>query len=422
MRAQTPARSASRREGAGRRGTNLPRMGDYNTRVVLDQIRRARHGVSRSEMVPATGLSAQTISNAVARLIDAGLVVEGERAGQGRGKPRTLLHVRSQAGHAIGVHIDPLTVSLALVDLAGAVVTEAQWRTPPSLDEAVDAIVDQVARARESGAIETLHGLGVAAPGPIDADGGRVVHPPLLEDWGDVPLRTRLARGTGLPTVMDKDVSAAMTAELWHRNHDLNGTTLFAYLGYGVGFAFAREGELLPGSSRNAGECGHLIVDPGGPPCECGRRGCLGVSASMAYLIAEGRRRGVLPAAQRTLAPWEEDETVSALVAHAAAGEKEAIDLLRVTGERIAHGVVVVSDLMDVDHVVFGGLLWDRLGDYVLPAVEAEFRRSGTMRELHGVTVDAATLGSLVGAVGAASLVLDQAFTPKAATLVAQGS
>ena len=81
-------------------------MGAYNQRVVLDQIRRTRAGVSRVELVSATGLSAQTISNVVSRLVELGLVVEGDRQILGRGKPRTMLHLRAGAGFALGAHIE----------------------------------------------------------------------------------------------------------------------------------------------------------------------------------------------------------------------------------------------------------------------------------------------------------------------------
>ncbi|ROR73847.1 ROK family transcriptional regulator [Bogoriella caseilytica] len=409
-----------REPSSGRRGTNLPRMGDYNSLVVLDRIRRSRAGISRVEIAAATGLSVQTISNLVARLLEEGMIGEGARAGVGRGKPRTLLHARADAAHAIGLHVDPLTITFVLLDLTGAVVHRVLERTPERLEDAIALMAERVVELSVRVPAATLRGLGVAAPGPIDAVEGRVVHPPLLSDWGDVPLRSRLATLTGLPTILDKDVTAAMAAELWQRHHDLGGTTLFSYLGYGVGFAFAREGELLPGSSRNAGESGHLIVDPDGPECFCGRRGCLGVSSSLEHLISRGVALGVLEPFDGEPEPWQEDVAMSRLAEKAEAGDSAALEILRTAGRQIAHGIVLVADLLDADRVVFGGLNWERLAPYITAAVTAEFAASGTMRELHEVAVEGSELGPWVGAVGAASLVLDEAFTPKPSALVAQ--
>ncbi len=207
----------------GRRGTNLPRMGDYNQRVVLDQIRRSRAGVSRVELVAATGLSAQTISNVVTRLVELGLVVEGDRQILGRGKPRTMLHLRAEGGFALGAHIDPVLVTLALVDLTGAVRVQSVVETPFGPDAAVAVIAQQVAELIEAAGVDRsqILGFGVAAPGPIDADRGHVIHPPLLAGWGDYPLRDRVAQATGFETVIEKDVSAAMAAELWQGQHNL---------------------------------------------------------------------------------------------------------------------------------------------------------------------------------------------------------
>ena len=404
----------------GRRGTNLPRMGDYNQRVVLDQIRRSRAGVSRVELVAATGLSAQTISNVVTRLVELGLVVEGDRQILGRGKPRTMLHLRAEGGFALGAHIDPVLVTLALVDLTGAVRVQSVVETPFGPDAAVAVIAQQVAELIEAAGVDRsqILGFGVAAPGPIDADRGHVIHPPLLAGWGDYPLRDRVAQATGFETVIEKDVSAAMAAELWQGQHNLAGTTLFAYLGFGIGFAFSRHGELLPGTSRNAGEIGHLIVDADGPQCDCGNRGCIGVSASLATLVGEAVDAEVFPADTPRETPRELDAGMAALVAAGAEGNEAAIEILATSARRIAHGIMVVADLLDADHVVFGGVNGDRLEPYLLEAASTEFSSHASLRELHGVGVGGSAVGTWVGAVGAASIVLDAAFTPKASTLV----
>ncbi len=407
--------------GAGRRGANLPRVADYTQLVVLDRIRRARAGVSRVELVQSTGLSGQTISNAVNRLLERGLVAEGERQIRGRGKPRTLLQVRPAGGWAVGAHIDPVSVTFALLDLSGAVVATSVIDTPAGPDAVVAALAAEVRRLLDTsgpGDDAGVVGLGVAAPGPIDVRAGRVVHPPLLDGWESVPLRDMVTEATGLPTVVEKDVTAAIAAELWGRHHRLEGTTLFAYLGFGVGFAFAHEGEVLAGSSQNAGEVGHLIVDADGPPCACGNRGCLGVSVSLEHLVGEAVAAGVLPRRVPRRTPRELDRAMSRLTAAAADGDGAAVAILTTAARRVAHGLMVVADLVDADGVVVGGANGERLAPYLSEAAATEFAAHATMRELHTVEVEGTAVGPWVGAVGAASLVLDEAFTPRHARLV----
>src|SRR5689334_22036180 len=117
-----------------RRGTNLPRMGDFNESVVLDAIRRVPQGLSRVELIELTGLSAQTVSNICRRLLDTGLALEAGTRSTGAGKPRRLLQVNAGARYAVGVHLDPAVVTLVLLDLLGNVVARAQRPTPEAAD------------------------------------------------------------------------------------------------------------------------------------------------------------------------------------------------------------------------------------------------------------------------------------------------
>ncbi|WP_265522586.1 ROK family transcriptional regulator [Oerskovia flava] len=395
-------------------------MGDYNQLVVLDQIRRASQSVSRVELASTTGLSGQTISNVVGRLLELGLIEEGERQIAGRGKPRTMLHLRAAAGYALGVHVDPVSVTTVLIDLAGTMVDRSVVTTPDGPTAVIDALAGEVARMQALVPDGAVVGLGVAAPGPIDPEGGRVIHPPLMQSWGDVPLRDRVADATGLPTLLEKDVAAAMVAELWQGDHDIAGTTLFVYLGFGVGFAFARGGEVLSGSSRNAGEIGHLIVDADGPECFCGNRGCLGVSVSLDHLVAEAVAAGVLAESTPRSTPAELDLAMGLLATASQADDGAATEILARASRRLARGIVVISDLLDADRVVVGGANWERFRPQLSAAARTEFAGHATLRELHGVEMGGAALGPWLGAVGAASRVLDAAFTPHASILLAQ--
>jgi len=407
-----------------RRGTNLPRMGDFNQMVVLDQIRRADDGLSRVELAASTGLSLQTISNIVTRLISRGLVVEGERRVEGRGKPRTMLHLDARGAFALGVHVDPVVVTAVLVDLRGGYVEKTVVETPRGPDALVAEVARGTARMLDDAGVrrEDVLGLGVAAPGPIDMTTGRVIHPPLLEGWADVPLRDELAAATGLPVIVEKDVSAAMVAELWRGNRMLDGTSLFFYLGFGVAVAVAHEGELFAGSSRNAGEIGHLIVDSDGPQCTCGNRGCIGVSAAPATLVREAVARGVLDPATPATTPRELDAALTLVCRAAAAGDDVAAGILRTSARRVAHGITIVADLVDARVVVFGGPSWARLEPAYTAVVREELAARATLREMHPVEVLGSAVGEHVGAVGAASLVLDDVFTPRPSGLVAAPS
>ena len=154
--------------GSTRRGTNLPRMGDFNQSVVLEAIRRSVTGLSRIELAEVTGLSAQTVTNITRRLIELGLIVEAGRTISGPGKPRTILRLNPSRRFAVGVHLDPAVLTLVLLDLAGDVVAQTRLRTPTgSAKQIIAAITERVeGLVSDSGVDRTLiAGMGIASPG-----------------------------------------------------------------------------------------------------------------------------------------------------------------------------------------------------------------------------------------------------------------
>ena len=404
--------------GSVRRGANQPRVGDFNQTVVLDAIRRAE-GASRVELAAATGLAPQTVSNICRRLLDLGLGVESGKSSVGRGKPRTILRLDPAGRYAVGVHLDPTVITFVVLDLTGAVVADSRIPTPARAAPA--AIVATMAAAIDelvtsSGvAPDRVLGAGIAAPGPIDLVRGTVVDPPNLAGWHRVPLRDALSAATGMPVLLEKDVTAAAVAEAWAGGPSGTGTFLVVYLGIGLGAGLVLDGEVVRGASGNAGELGHIVTDPDGPPCGCGLRGCVGMTATPEALVRDAVARGVLPPGAEGFAAV--DAAVTELCA-LAAEPGPAREVVERSAVQLARAVAVMAHLFDVDRVVFGGPFWARLAPIHLPRMPALLDGARAARAIHPVAVAGTVLGENLGAVGAASLVLDHAFSPRPATLV----
>ena len=111
-------------------GANLPNLGGFNRNVILDRIRRTELGISRIELAEVSGLTRQTVTNIVRRLIEGGLVEEYDRGPSRGGKPRTLLRVNPTTCFAAGIHIDPQDTAFVITDLTGKVVTQSVGPTP----------------------------------------------------------------------------------------------------------------------------------------------------------------------------------------------------------------------------------------------------------------------------------------------------
>lgn len=404
----------------GSRGTNIPRIGDWNQRVVIDWVRRNPQGTSRVELAASTGLSPQTISNLTRRLLDRGVIEERGQVGNGPGKPRTLLGLAPGGMHAIGVHLDPLLLTFVITDLLGRVVARAQRRTPQgSPGRVVRGIADTVQRLVTEAGIDPISvaGLGVAAPGPVAVDTGTLVEPPLLDGWGRVPLRDRLAAAVELPVLLEKDVLAAAGAEDWVRSDEDPRTFVFWYLGTGMGAGLVHRGEVLRGASNNVGEVGHLMVDPGGDACACGEPGVLSQALGPGQLVAAGVAAGVLPGpvpeGRRAV-----DDAVTALSELSAGGDPAAAAVLDHAGGLLARAVVQVCDLLDADEVVFGGPYWARLRHRLEPVVQNDLRTRAAMRRVHPIRVLSTRLGEDVAAIGAASLVLENVLSLRPASML----
>ncbi|MFF4135228.1 ROK family protein [Streptomyces mirabilis] len=269
-------------------GVNLLALRSHNAALVLDLLRTAGEGgISRLELAERTGLTPQAVSKITARLRADGLVAEAGRRASTGGKPRTVLRLVPEAGHAVGLHLDRDEVTVVLCDLTGAVVAER--RVPLDLGAGAEAVVESAAGEVEAllaGVGVSVLGVGVALPGPLDHVRGVLHRVTGFPEWDGFPLRDALAGRLGVPVVVDKDTNAAaLGIAVVGRESGIGKTgdvspgplESFAYLhlGTGLGAGLVIGGGVHRGARTGAGEFGHQVIQLDGPPCGCGNRGCI---------------------------------------------------------------------------------------------------------------------------------------------------
>ncbi|WP_307820256.1 ROK family transcriptional regulator [Streptomyces sp. MC1] len=292
----------------GAAGANLGALRSHNTALVLGLLRDAgAEGISRLELAERTGLTPQAVSKITARLRAQGLAAEAGRRASTGGKPRTVLRLVPEAGHAVGVHLDRDELRVVLVDLDGAVVGERRGEL--DLGAGAEAVLGAVCGAvrevvgglgggggAEAGAgtrigvgatgasgaglagVGSLLGVGVALPGPLDHVNGVLHRVTGFPEWDGFPLRDALAERLGVPVVVDKDTNAAALGLAVGGEEGAAGRS-FAYLhlGTGLGAGLVIDGSVHRGARTGAGEFGHQVIQLDGPLCECGNRGCVEV-------------------------------------------------------------------------------------------------------------------------------------------------
>lgn len=257
------------------RGTNQEFGRPYNRRIVLESVRL--HGpTTRGEIAARVGLTVQTVSTIVRELEEQKYLVSLREEPKGRGLPPSLLRINPEGGFAVGVHITPMGVDAALIDLSGDVVASLHRAvtnaSPQAAFEIIGAMVPELIMRRPAG---RMLGIGMALPGPFGVESMSFVGPTTMAGWENVAIRERLAELTGLPAFLETDMAAAALGEQLYGLGKRFSEYYYLYFGVGLGGALVHEGRVMRGAWGNAGEIGHIPVVPDGESCPCGNRGCL---------------------------------------------------------------------------------------------------------------------------------------------------
>ena len=315
---------------------------------------------------------------------------------------------------AVGVDLGGTKVLVrALAEDGVQVVAETRRATPRGADAIVEVIADAVAEvaetARGAGA-PPLGAVGVGAAGLVDA-GGVLRSAPNLPGVSEEPLRARLEQLLAVEVEVGNDATVAALAE--HRVGAGQGVDdlVLVTLGTGIGAGIVAQGQLLLGANGFAGEPGHMVISPDGPPCPCGRRGCWERFASgsgLGRLARDAAAAGRLGAVV-DLAGGDPDDVRGEHVGRAAAdGDPGALAVLDDFAWWVAAGIANLVNVLDPSVVLVGGGLAE-LGDLLLQPVRRAY--DGLVlapRHRPPVRIAAAALGADAGVIGAWLLARDR--------------
>lgn len=341
-------------------------------------LRALHHGgpASRAELAKLVGLTPATVSSLMKDLLAADIVEELGRTSGSVGKPATMLGIEPDGRHIVALGLsEPDRFVGAIVNLTGKVIARTSAprddRTGDAAVELLAAMCDELIEAAE----RPVLGIGVASPGIVD-QAGTVLRAARL-DWRSVPLAAQLTRRTGHPVHVANDANAAALAALtFGRGESTN--LLFVRVDQGVGAGLVLDGNLFRGSFSAAGEIGHVVVDPDGALCTCGKHGCLETeiaAPALAQLLRD-------------------------------AGPTAEVDVLRRAGERLGDALAAVVSALDVTDIILSGP--DPIVSETFRAAAARAIATRTMPEIGGrLTVRPSGFGDDDVVLGAAALVLD---------------
>ncbi|KIS27389.1 MarR family transcriptional regulator [Arthrobacter sp. SPG23] len=317
---------------------------------------------TRADVASLTGLTKASVSSLVAELADSGLVMESGATRDGeRGRPGVGLKLSTNRG-VVGMEINVDYISAGLLDLGGTLRADKtlecgnRGRSPESVMALLAGLVSEVASDAAAAGIEILGG-GLAVPGLVETASGTVSSAPNLQ-WHNVALGLGgLLPDAPLGTALYNEANCAALAELWY-GHGLDFRDyLFVSGEVGVGGGLVIGSRLFAGPHGQAGEVGHVVVDPSGPDCSCGGRGCLETFAGQEAIFAEAG----IPAGTASARLEQLEERLGA-------GNTAATSAVARAGRYLGIAAASTARLMDLSAVVLGGH-FTRMGPWIAPAV-----------------------------------------------------
>jgi len=288
----------------------------------------------------------------------------------------------------IGIDVGGTNTPVGLIDSARRIVASESFPTSPDPESGIREMI-RVVECLLKGA-ERVVGIGIGVPGRVRD--GQAWCKPNLPRWLGVPFVDELSNRFSLRVVLDNDANVAALGEAAAGAGKGFDRIALLTLGTGIGGGTVVAGKVMHGSTGLASEFGHIIVQPEGPCCNCGQRGCLEALASATVVAARAQKR------------MKKKLTCAEVFQQAAAGDQSAIKLVDETAYWLAMGCVSISHFMDPDVLLLAGGM-TAAGPWFLQTVQSHFDRLYWTQFPEKPKLLYAALGNKAGLIGAGELV-----------------
>ncbi|HZO78863.1 MAG TPA: ROK family transcriptional regulator [Solirubrobacteraceae bacterium] len=321
-------------------------------RVLAVLQRRGR--ASRADIVRASGLSRTTVSSLVADLLEEGVVVERpdpvlQAPTSSGGRPPILLALDPASGTFVGIDFGHDSVNVALADRSGDLLANA--REELDVDYQADlalATATRIVRGLLDNAgisPKRVLGVGAAVSAPLRSRDHAFASQRIFPGWAALDVSRALGSRLGLPVYVGNDANLGALAEAtFGAGRDVQNL-IYVMLSSGVGAGIILDGALYEGDTGTAGELGHVVVDPSGPICRCGNRGCLETLAGVSALTRALQHRD------------ETTPTLAGLLALCEAGDPGVRRLIADAGRAVGQALAAMCSVLDPALVIVGGEL-----------------------------------------------------------------
>jgi predicted NBD/HSP70 family sugar kinase len=317
---------------------------------------------TKPELSKATKLTMPTVHNFITELLSSRIVKSRGSADSKGGRRATLYEFNTSLYQILAVRMTLTRINVGLFDFGFECLGKKQYKIDfinLTVEEGMQKIILAVTECIKAWNVErkSLLGIGFTFPGPVEPINGIIQNLPNLRHWKSVPAKSLLERALNIPVLIEKDSLSNVVALKWLDHSNLNRNVVYVAIELGVGIGLLTNSRLYRGVNCMMGEIGHLSIDPSGPLCNCGNRGCLELYASDIGIIQRIRAR--LSNGQASvvgeLCEGQLDRVDMAMILRAEEmGDEAAREEMEFSIKYIAVCIVDIIKLYDPDKIIIG--------------------------------------------------------------------
>lgn len=351
--------------------------GIRNEKLVI-KLLRDEGPLSQAQICSKTGLGSSTISYIVGRLREKGLILEQPGQSNKRGAKPVLIDIHPTGQFIVGTEINPSYILTGLFDFTNQLVD--QIRISLDSGHSVENVV-HLLEVNINGLLgknhvsqEKLAGIGITLSGSISSDGIVQLSSPL--GWKNVPLKKLLSRNFDCPVDV-YTTRVRLLAEMNVQPPLMSKNIVYLNVANGVGTTAVVDGRLIHGATNRCGELGHIVIDPNGPVCGCGQRGCLEAHISgpaIAKKIKDDLKAGVQSLLTGLLTDQNSSEAIVEKWKEAISENDEyALQLRDYVADKLSRAAAMAINLYDPDTLILAGYVNRIGGDYFIESIKKRF-------------------------------------------------
>lgn len=359
-----------------------------------------------------SGVSKSTISHQINKLLKLGLIEEKDPADSSQRKLK--LRIRGTVGYVAGIFLGTTKLTIILFTLDMQIAAEKTYLFDSISEPEVcnREIIKQLKLLCQEQNIDSLWGIGIGFPFPVNFREGKPDSPPNVPLWHGYPLKQLYEREFGCPVLVDNDVNVMALGEGYMGCTQDESNFLFIKVGTGIGAGLIVDGKIYRGANGCAGDIGHIAVDGNSVQCHCGNRGCLEAEsggkalAAKAYQMATGGESpflaGRLKATDRLSAVDINDGAID--------GDLTCIQLIKDAGHSVGEVSAKLVNFFNPSSIVVGGGL-SGFGNLFIGAIRESVIRRSLHLATYELNVRISELKQKSGPTGAGTLILDHIFS-----------